>query len=74
MILDVLKETLQKELDKIPWLPPVIIILKIVFYIAIAIMIINHYLALFRIRKELIKIREILDNSPILNNDNKKND
>ena len=36
--------------------------------------IIAHYFAIFRIRKETIKIRELLEDSLLITNDNEKED
>ena len=48
--------------------------ITIALIIGIIALIIGHYLAIFRIRKETIKIRKLLENSTMNDNDNKKND
>ena len=54
--------------------PLINIAIIIAIFIGIIALILGHYLAIFRIRKETIKIRELLENSTMNNNDNKKND
>lgn len=48
--------------------------LTVVIITALIIMGIAHYFALFRIRKEAIKIRELLEDSLLITDDNEKED
>ena len=63
MILDVYKNAFDQDIQKISWLPIIIKILLVIFIIILIIIEINHYLALFRIKNELIKVRELLENN-----------
>ena len=63
MILDMYSDALQKDLMNLPWLPIVVTIGKIVLYILVIIVIINHYFSLSKIKKEIIKIRQLLENN-----------
>lgn len=69
MILDIYTKALEKDLAKITWLPTATAILTVIIRIIIIIVLICHFFALFRIRKETIKIRKILEKSTICQND-----
>ena len=74
MMLDVYSKALEKDFEKLTWLPAVIVIIKVIFYIVIGILIINYYISILRIKKETIKIRELLEDSLLITNDNEKED
>lgn len=72
LILESSPTPLPKDKDTILYVftPMLSEIFKIAIIIAIIVMILSHYFALFRIKKELIKIRELLENSNLDGNNN----
>lgn len=74
MILDAFTQALQKDLDKITWLPILIFVIKIIIFILIIITIIDVVHSIKQTKKYTTKIYELLENSPLNKNDNKKED
>ena len=74
MILDAFTDALQKDIEKITWLPAVIIIIKIIIYIAIIFIAIDHYISIKQTKRYTKKIYELLEDSPLNKNNNKKED
>ena len=65
MIIDAYTKAIEKDIAKTTLLKIILIIIGIVIGIMFIIVEISHYMALFRIKKEMIKIREILEDSPL---------